>query len=65
MSIPNRVRYFAKQAYQLNLMRGYATSTLAEFVCDVHWPDWNIVTVVHRETNQSWLVPIPAAWANL
>lgn len=62
MAIPSRVRYFAKQAYQLNLMRGFAVSNLGGYTCRVHCPAGS-VHVLDRETNDQWLVPIAKAWA--
>ena len=62
MPIPRRVRYFAQQAYQLNLMRGYTISNPAEYTCRVMDGQ---VHVLDRNTNDQWLVPIAKAWANL
>lgn len=62
MTIPNRVRYFAKQAYRLSLMRGVHQLASAEFHCSVDLED---VRVEHMGLGQVWRVPIAKAWANL
>ena len=61
MSIPARVRYFAKQAYRLFVTRGISQCSSAEFHCAVDLDD---VRVEHMGLGQVWRVPIAKSWAN-
>lgn len=60
MSIPNRVRYFAKQAYQLRLMTGKGDGRFAEFYVSVDVDDVRV-----ESGDKVWRVPIAKAWLNL
>lgn len=63
MAISNRVRYFAKSAYQLCLMTGRYVTHGKDYTCTVE-PTRGVVTVGDR-TGNVWEVPIARSWANL
>lgn len=68
MPIPSTVRYFAKQCYQLHLMRGLDTMTVPSrgYLCTMDRP--NVCVEEFGEDGELinvWFVPIAKAWASL
>jgi hypothetical protein len=63
MPTRSTIRYAAKQAYQLALMRGIYHSTHVGLECDVFAQEGYVY--VTRDSLTFWEVPIAKAWSNL